>query len=320
MKKLKPLLLLVLCIPSISLAQKIDNMASFRDIKSSNYFRFHYDNDYFTSTDKEYTQGYNFELTSPQLVKNPLNYFFTKPKTSEFKYGISIEHIGFTANNIASDQIQYDDRPFAAAIMLKSFLIATDSIQKTRIVSSLNIGIIGPGAFGGDMQTAIHEATGNTIPKGWYNQIKNDVVLNYELTYEKQLLRFHNFFTLQTTATARLGTLFTNASVGLNATLGLINSPFTSVKNKNKFQLYLYTQPLINVIGYDATLQGGLFNRESVYTISSNDMERFTLQNNYGIVLQYREFYAEYSRTLLTREFSYGDSHKWGGIRLGFKL
>lgn len=320
MKKLKPLLLLVLCIPFISLSQKIDNMASFKDLKSTNYFRFHYDNDYFTSTDKEYTQGYNFELTLPQLVKNPLNYFFIKPKTSEFKYGISIEHIGFTANNIASDQIQFDDRPFAAAIMMKSFLIATDTIQKTRIVSSLNMGIIGPGAFGGDMQTAIHEATGNTIPKGWYNQIKNDVVLNYELTYEKQLLRFHDLFALQTAATVRLGTLFTNASIGLNATLGLINSPFTSVKNKNKFQLYIYTQPILNAIGYDATLQGGLFNRESAYTISSSDIERFTLQNNYGIVLQYRWLYLEYSRTMLTREFSYGDSHKWGGFRMGFKL
>jgi len=319
MRKLHSLVLL-LFVPAIMLGQKIDNMASLRDIKSPNYFRFHYDNDYFTSTDKEYTQGYNFELTSPRLAKNPVNYLFLKPKTSEFKYGISLEHIGFTANNIASDQIQFDDRPFAAAIMIKSFAIATDTVSKTRIASSLNIGIIGPGAFGGDMQKGIHEATGNTIPKGWYNQIKNDVVLNYELTYEKQLLRFHNFFTLQTTATARFGTLFTNASVGLNATIGLINSPFTSVKNKNKFQLYLYTQPLANVIGHDATLQGGLFNRESIYTIKNSDIERFTLQNNYGIVLQYKWLYLEYSRTILTREFSYGSSHKWGGIRMGFKL
>ena len=104
--------------------------------------------------------------------------------------------------------------------------------------------------------------TGNTIPKGWYNQIKNDAVINYELTYEKQLLRFHDFFTIQSSATIRLGTLFTNASLGFNATLGLINSPFTSIKGKNKFQLYLYAQPLVNAIGYDATLQGGLFNRK----------------------------------------------------------
>ena len=320
MKTRNLLLLLFAFIPTVFLGQKIDNMASFRDIKSTNYFRFHYDNDYFTSTDKEYTQGYNFELTSPRLSKNPINQLFISPKNSEFKYGLSLEHIGFTADNIASDQIQFDDRPFAAAIMLKSFAIATDTIQKSRIVSSLNLGIIGPGAFGGDMQTAIHRATGNTIPKGWYNQIKNDVVINYELTYEKQLLRFHDFFSIQTTATARLGTLFTNASVGFNTTIGIINSPFTSVKNKNKFQLYAYTQPLVNVIGYDATLQGGLFNHKSVYTINDSKIERFTLQNNFGIVLQYRTLYLEYSRTILTREFSYGNSFKWGGIRIGFKL
>ena len=302
------------------MAQKIDNMASFRDIKSTNYFRFHYDNDYFTSTDKEYTQGYNFELVSPRLAKNPVNHLYITPKNSEFKYGLSLEHIGFTANNIASNQIQFDDRPFAAAIMLKSFLIATDTINKSRIVSSLNLGIIGPGAFGGDMQTAIHEATGNTIPLGWYNQIKNDVVVNYEISYEKQLLRLNNFFAVQSNTTVRIGTLFTNASVGLNATLGIINSPFTTLKNKSKFQLYLYTQPLVNFIGYDATLQGGLFNHKSVYTIKESDIERFTFQNNYGIVLQYRWLYLEYSRTLLTREFSYGSQFKWGEIRIGFKL
>lgn len=302
------------------MAQKIDNMASFRDMKSTNYFRFHYDNDYFTSTDKEYTQGYNFELVSPRLAKNPVNHLFITPKNSEFKYGLSLEHIGFTANNIASNQIQFDDRPFAAAIMLKSFLIATDTINKSRIISSLNLGIIGPGAFGGDMQTAIHEATGNTIPLGWYNQIKNDVVVNYEISFEKQLLRFNDFFTVQSNTTVRIGTLFTNASVGLNATLGIINSPFTTLKNKSKFQLYLYTQPLVNFIGYDATLQGGLFNHKSVYTIKESDIERFTFQNNYGIVLQYRWLYLEYSRTLLTREFSYGSQFKWGGIRIGFKL
>ncbi len=302
------------------MAQKIDNMASFRDIKSTHYFRFHYDNDYFTGTDKEYTQGYNFELVSPQFAKNPVNHLFIASKNSEFKYGLSLEHIGFTANNIASDQIQFDDRPFAAAIMLKSFFIATDTIHKSRIVSSLNLGIIGPGAFGGDMQTAIHRATGNTIPLGWYNQIKNDAVINYEISYEKQLIRFNNFFSIQGNAEVKIGTLFTNASTGFNATLGIINSPFTSTKNKNKLQLYCYSQPLLNIIGYDATLQGGLFNRKSIYTINNSAIERFTLQDNFGIVFQYRGLFLEYSRTFLTREFSYGSSAKWGGIRIGFIL
>ncbi len=294
-------------------------MASFRDIKDVSYFRFHYDNDYFTSTDKDYTQGYNFELASPVFAKNPINYIFFLPKNSEIKYGLSLEHIGFTANNIESDQIQFGERPFAAAIMLKSFSIATDTIHKSRITSSLNLGIIGPGAFGGDMQTAIHKATGNTIPKGWYNQIKNDVVLNYEISYEKQLLRVNDVFSVQANSSLRLGTLFTNISAGFNATLGILNSPFVSVKNK-KFHLYVYSQPLVNLIGFDATLQGGLFNDKSVYTIPGSEIERVTFQNNYGIVLQSGKFYFEYSRTILTREISTASAHKWGGIHIGYNL
>lgn len=320
MEKLKPIQLLLLFAPGVFFGQKIDNMASFRDIKSTNYFRFNYDNDYFASEDKDYTQGYNFELAAPIFAKNPLNHLFITPKNSEFKYGLSLEHIGFTANNIASDQIQFDDRPFAAAIMLKSFLIAADTIHKSRIVSSLNLGIIGPGAFGGDMQKAIHEATGNTIPLGWYNQIKNDAVVNYEISYEKQWFQFRNLLSFQTNSTLRLGTLFTNAAVGFNVCMGFINSPFTSLKKRNKFQLYAYSQPLINIIGYDATLQGGLFNRKSVYTINDSQIERFTAQHNFGIVMQYRWLFLEYSRTIVTREFRYGNPSKWGGIRIGFKL
>ena len=254
------------------------------------------------------------------MRKYPINKLFLKSTTKEIKYGVSVEHIGFTPFNIKSAEIQFGDRPFAAAIMLKSFKIATDTISKSRLVSSLNLGLIGPGAFGKEMQVAIHQATGNVIPQGWQNQIKNDAVVNYEINYEKQLLRYGNFFAIQSNTNVKLGTLFMNASVGVNTTLGIINSPFTSVKNKNKFQVYLYTQPLFTVVGYDATLQGGLFNSKSPYTIASSDVERFTAQINYGLVLQTRTLFFEYSRSEITREFASGSHAKWGGIKFGFKF
>ncbi len=312
--------LLFVVAPSLLFAQKIDNMTSFRDIKSNSYFRFNYDNDYFGSTDQNYTQGYNFELVSSILKKNPLNYFLLKSKNRELKYGLSLEHIGYTPDNIKSPNIQFGDRPFAAAIMLKSFIITTDTIRKTRLISSLNIGLIGPGAFGKEMQVAIHQATGNTIPQGWQNQIKNDIVLNYEVNYEKQLLRYRNLVALQSNSTLRFGTLFTNTSVGLNAVFGIINSPFTSIKNKNKFQLYFYSQPIITAIVYDATLQGGFLNSKSPYTIESNKIERITAQVNYGLILQTKSIYFEYARTNITQEFETGKSAKWGGIKVGFKF
>jgi len=308
---------LLISLPALVVGQKIDNMTSFRQLQSDRYFRFNYDNDYFASSDANYTQGYSFELVSPAMSKNPANHLFFKPLKSKLQSGVSIEHIGYSPNNIKSAEIQYGDRPFAAAIMLKSFTIATDTLRHSRLVSSLNLGLIGPGAFGKEMQVAIHEATDNPIPMGWQHQIRNDVVVNYEISYEKQLLDWQ-YFRLQTNSTARLGTLFTNASVGVNGVLGLINAPYASHKNKKRFCLYAYSQPFVTVVGYDATLQGGLFNRKSPYTIDNRKMERFTAQHTYGFVLQTKTLFFEYTRTAITREFSSGTAAKWGGIRIGF--
>jgi hypothetical protein len=300
------------------IAQKIDNFSSIRDIKSVNYFRFNYDNDYFAATDRNYTQGYSFELVTPFFAKNPINYLFYSAKNAETRYGLAVEHIGFTPDDYELPEIQLGDRPFAAAIMLKSFMIATNQNNHSRFTSSFNLGIIGPGAFGQEMQTEIHEATGNKIPLGWRNQIKNDVVINYEIGYEKQLVRYRDLFSLQATINAKVGTLFTNGSMGFNTSIGLINNAFLTPSNGNGFKLYAYGQTILNVVGYDATLQGGLLNRASVYTIKSADIERFTSQFNYGLVLKTKTLYFEYTRTAMTKEFSSGEAYKWGGIRIGF--
>lgn len=317
---MKNIIKILILIPSLSFAQRIDNMATFRDIKSDNYFRIHYDNDYFTATDYYYTQGYNFEFTSPRLKSNPLNKLLYSPKSNEKKYGLSIEHMGYTPTSIRFDNILYGDRPFAAAIMLKSFLVATDTVSKSRVGSALNIGIIGPGAFGNEMQTGIHKWVGDIKPLGWHNQIKNDLVLNYEITHEKQLVRPNDFFALNSYEKLKIGTINTNVSAGLTTVFGIINNPFTSVRNKNKFQIYGYLQGLGTLVGYDATLQGGIFNRESPYTIANSDIERVTFQTNFGIIMQYKAVYLEYSRSELSKEFKTGNFHKWGGFRIGFKL
>lgn len=306
----------LLFFPVILFSQKIDHLASFRDINSDSYFRFNYDNDYFAATDENYTQGYNFELVLPGLEKNPLNHLFIIPKETNTKYGLAIEHIGYTPNHYERAEIQVGDRPFAAAFMLKSFVVATDTIQKSRLTSALSLGLIGPGAFGKEMQVGIHKATGNKEPLGWQNQIKNDVVLNYQVSYEKRLLKYNDWLSLQVTSSLQLGTLFTNLSVGFNTTLGIINSPFSTTKKD--FRLYLYAQPTVKAVGYDATLQGGLFNRENPYTIPNSDIERFTAQLDYGLILQTHTLYFEFSRSLITREITTLGSAAWGGMKVGF--
>jgi hypothetical protein len=107
--------------------------------------------------------------------------------------------------------------------------------------------------------------------------------------------------------------------------LGRLNPTTMSVFGKNyqksnirKAYFHLYAQPMINAVGYDATLQGGLiFNTDSPYTLSAQEIERLTFQFNYGAVLSFRSLYLEYFQTFLTREFETGLQHRWGGIRIG---
>ena len=298
-------------------AQKIDNFSSYHKINDSSYFRFHYDNDYFTSSDENYTQGYSFEVVLEVLKKNPLNYILLNNSNASQQFGLSLDHIGYTPFNIGSAEIQEDDRPFASAIVMKIFKINTNAARKSRLISALRLGLIGPGAFGKEMQVGIHEATGNTIPQGWKNQIKNDAVVNYEVIYQKQIFAVPRNFSLQYEASSNLGTLNTNASVGVVAMAALFNNPFSNNQNR-KFQIYIYSKPQVNLIGYDATLQGGLFNRKSPYTIASSDIERFVGQHNFGLVIQTKTLYFEYTSTDITREFSTGKSASWGGIKVGF--
>lgn len=74
----------------------------------------------------------------------------------------------------------------------------------------------------------------------------------------------------------------------------------------------------MNLVGYDATLQGGLLNRKSPYTIASSNIERFVGQHNFGLVVQSKTLYFEYTSTDITKEFSSGTSASWGGIKFGF--
>jgi hypothetical protein len=318
MKKIKLALFILFLFSLKAQSQKIDHLISFREMQSTSYFRFNYENDFFTATDKNYTQGYNLEYVNPGLKRNPLNLQFIKLDNGKIKYGIAIEHLGFTPTDFVSEEIQIGDRPFAAAILLKNFNSATDSINLTKISQTFSFGLIGQGAFGKEMQVEIHRATGNKIPGGWHNQIKNDLILNFRLDYEKQLYSFNNNFALNAQASMQVGTLFTNTSLSINTIIGFFDSPFSSNTHNNNFQVYLYSQPILSVIGYDATLQGGLLNKESPYTIKASEVKRLTAQFNYGLIIKTRSLYLEYARTTLTREFESGNNAKWGGIKLGY--
>lgn len=307
--------ILLLLVAYIGYAQDINNAVSYRNMQYDHYFRHTYENDFFTQTDKYYTQGINMEAVSPVLSKLPIRYLLLQPENSKVQYGLALQSNVYTPTSITDTRIRYVDRPYAAALMLQPFTISTNTERKERITTMLSLGVTGQIAGGQWMQETIHRNLDNVMPEGWKYQVANDAVINYRLFYEKRLLHINNVLAVNATALADAGTLSTKAGIGLNIMLGYFQSPYSGEHNR-KFAVYLYTHAQGYAIGYDAMLEGGLLTN-SIYTINGSNVERFTADNRAGIVLRYGGVYIEYFQANITRRFAGGNPHAWGGVILG---
>lgn len=234
--------------------------------------------------------------------------------------GIAAEHLGFTPTSISSPSILYADRPFAACLMAKLLSVSNDPVRKLQLSSTLSAGIIGPGAGGKQFQSAIHRWINDRQPKGWENQISNDIILNYRMNLVKGLV-VGKYLLVATKGSVSIGTLNTNMSGGFLLMGGVFENVWRMESTKRKtLQVYVYDEPVGSLIGYDATLQGGVINGTSPYVISSHDVTRSVFQNNAGIIFVIRKIQLEYFQTLITKEFATGRLHHWGGVRVGAKL
>jgi hypothetical protein len=198
-------------------------------------------------------------------------------------------------------------------------LIQADEENQQQIATAFTVGVMGPAALGYEIQYNIHHWLKNPLPHGWEYQTRNDIIINYQLNYEKQLLAAGNYFLLNTAAELRLGTLDTRLGAGFNLMAGRFNKRFSkATAKKRKAEYYFYTQSRAQLVGYDASMQGGLFNRNSPYVIPAADISRFTFQADAGVIVNFRKLFLSYTQSILTKEFRTGKYHRWGGISVGF--
>ncbi|HTB06772.1 MAG TPA: lipid A-modifier LpxR family protein, partial [Bacteroidia bacterium] len=103
---MKKLSILFLLISLQSFAQK-DSSA----ISQNKSFAFNYENDFFTATDRYYTQGIRLEYVLP--VFNKLLLMKTLPHLSGavMQYGLSVSQDCYTPTEVTTPTIRYGDRP-----------------------------------------------------------------------------------------------------------------------------------------------------------------------------------------------------------------
>jgi len=293
-------------------------------ISTNRYLGINFDNDIFNNTDYYYTNGIRIDYISPIFASSPFAYpMLPYNKLSMNYHGITIVQNMYTPTNPDTSLLLVGDRPFAAYLYLGHFKNTLVSEKRYRQYSEIQIGLIGPGSLGGFVQDQIHDIP----PTGWENQIQNDIVLNYTAEFEKGIYN-PEIFDLNMFARGQLGTLYTNAGAGLRIRLGLFNPYFEmpwmagerSIEGKasKKWQFGIFATGFVKGVLYDATLEGGVFNNTSNYTIAASDIERLVLQASAGVFFAYRQFGLMYEQFYITPEFSGALHHRWGHINLTY--
>ena len=283
--------------------------------------QFKWSNDFIYNTDYYYTNGFKFEVMGPWAKSNPINNILIPSfKNSQNRYGFTLAQDMFTPKEKFDIEKQLDgDRPFAAYILLGFKKKSFSPEKKIAVISEVQIGILGPAALGEETQDAIHNLTGNSANlNGWENQISNSIVLNYKASIYKTLFS-SCWFDFYAAGKGGLGIPYTFIEVGAGVRLGLFdeNPRNFEIFSKKKIRVFVFAQIFERLVGYNATLQGGLFGT-STYTIES--INHLVGGYSLGMNFVYSLFHVEAGTRFNSPEFSGALSHKWAyvSIKAGF--
>ncbi len=222
------------------------------------------------------------------------------------------------------------DRPFAGYLYAGStvnFFYKNESVLKI----GAEFGTVGPDALGEEAQKLLHSTFGFYEIDGWDYQIKNDLALNLSAKYSKLLHRStakNIDFSLDTYI--NVGTTFSGAGAGILFRTGRINQLFNSASTNslisnhsktekfNKKESFLYLKPQLNFVGYDATIQGSMFNRDSPITY---DVKRFVFAQQLGFNYSTPRFTIDYSLLFKSKEIrSAAKAHQYGTISMFYRF
>jgi hypothetical protein len=101
---------------------------------------------------------------------------------------------------------------------------------------------------------------------------------------------------------------------------GYSKSLLNTARGYSKLQAFVYVTSQVKLVGYDATLEGGMFNKSSVYTLSSNVLSPLTYQGSLGFTFSYEGIRLDVEQFLLSPEFHGCDWHKWIHIGVTFGI
>ena len=295
------------------------------------------ENDLFGSgEDRHYTNGIRLAWLSaenkvPDWVRNAARLLPLFAVNGKLRTSYEIGHNIYSPDDTSTTALIPDERPYAGYLYAGVGLISDTGQRLDNL--QLAIGIVGPSAFGEQVQRNWHNFINTTDPKGWDNQLKDELTIM--LTYERKWRRFHEFkagglgVDLTPHVGAALGNAFTHAAAGVTVRIGddlpndygpprirpsLPGSDF--FVNRDKFGWYLFAGFEGRLVGRNIFLDGNTF-RDS----HSVDKRHLVGDFQTGVAFSYGRARLAYTYVYRTKEFRQQDAaDQFGSLSLAIRF
>ena len=308
----------------------------------------YFENDLFTGTDSNYTNGVKYSVISPDLGKDApdgklprqvMEFVHSLPiiKDSGPQYSHQFEFsIGqnmFTPSDITRFDLILDDRPYSGWLYFStSYHRKHSSKQSISYMDTveLQLGIVGPQSYAEEAQKVVHKLRDLQRPNGWDNQLKNEPGL--VAAFERKLL-FHPIDTHKIGydaiihTGAAVGNVHTYLNGGLEMRAGW-NIPrhfgvsiirpagSTRLRIDRDFSVFGFGAVNGKIVFRDIFIEGNTFT-------NSHRMKRepYVADLAAGVAVSFQRLILTWTQVLRTKEFKgQADSHSFGSIALSYSF
>jgi hypothetical protein len=143
---------------------------------------FYFENDVFFGTDSDYTDGSRLSILMyrPDADEKWLGIPFLEGSDRTDFISFSLTQKIYTPDDLTQKELIEDDRPYAGWLYLEMGLHQSSETDLDSMM--IQVGAVGPASHMEQLQKYIHDKLGSEEPKGWSNQLNNEVgiQLNYQ--------------------------------------------------------------------------------------------------------------------------------------------
>ena len=273
---------------------------------------FKWSNDIVGSTDYYFTNGFELNYTFEKHLSKPVSTLFIKASDYDRQaLNIGLHHDMYTPKDLHTEDPVYTDRPYAATLLLSFTSITSNPENGLIVTSSIQSGVMGPFAGGARFQNGFHGLTDKSDNVyGWENQISNSFCFMYQTQFDQKFF-MNEIVDVAGHTIFSLGVPFTKAGIGMDFRLGNPGDRYSNlVQTDGKMRWYFYGGVDFDFVLYDGTLQGDLFNTQSIHTIE--EIEPVIGKVKYGVSFRYNIFQADVGMHYNTAKFNGANTHAWG--------